>query len=137
MVLLFLLICSACITIHAHRDAAYSSFLANFFLQYIFVHCPKISQLEWHPFTLTSVSESISTLLYHMFVDEGADQVLIMRASIREGPTLCNLHAIFSYSHRFLFGATVNTFQLQWVIKLLRVQDEQKRLPLFQCGKKT
>jgi len=24
--------------------------------QYIFLHCPKLSYLEWHPFTLTSVS---------------------------------------------------------------------------------
>jgi hypothetical protein len=24
--------------------------------QYIFLHCPSISKLEWHPFTLTSVS---------------------------------------------------------------------------------
>ena len=27
-----------------------------FFFQYIFLKCPKISHLEWHPFTLTSVS---------------------------------------------------------------------------------
>ena len=27
--------------------------------QYIFLHCPKISQLEWHPFTLTSVSINV------------------------------------------------------------------------------
>ena len=28
---------------------------------YIFLHCPSISQLEWHPFTLTSVTAFINT----------------------------------------------------------------------------
>ena len=36
--------------------------------QYIFLKCPKISHLEWHPFTLTSVSLlSIKQLLKVMF----------------------------------------------------------------------
>lgn len=53
--------------------------------QYVFLNCPAISQLEWHPFTMTSAPEEDFFSVHIRSVGDWTEKLISMVENLPEG----------------------------------------------------
>lgn len=53
--------------------------------QYVFLNCPAISQLEWHPFTMTSAPEEDFFSVHIRSVGDWTEKLIKMVENLPEG----------------------------------------------------
>lgn len=53
--------------------------------QYVFLNCPAISQLEWHPFTMTSAPEEDFFSVHIRSVGDWTEKLISMVQNLPEG----------------------------------------------------
>ncbi|CAB3999131.1 cytochrome b-245 heavy chain-like [Paramuricea clavata] len=105
--------------------------------QYIFLHCPKISSLEWHPFTLTSCPEEdffsvhIRTAgdwtddLAKLFVDENQEQRQQTPRLAVDGPFGTSSTDFLKYSVCVFVGAGIGVTPFASILKSIWYQHNK------------
>ncbi|TRY56898.1 hypothetical protein DNTS_031024 [Danionella cerebrum] len=95
--------------------------------QYVFLNCPAISQLEWHPFTLTSAPEEDFFSVHIRSVGDWTDTLIKMVQNLPEGgqgpkmgvdgPFGTASEDVFEYEVSMLVGAGIGVTPFASILK--------------------
>uniref|UniRef100_A0A8C2ESL1 NADPH oxidase 1 n=1 Tax=Cyprinus carpio TaxID=7962 RepID=A0A8C2ESL1_CYPCA len=99
--------------------------------QYVFLNCPAISQLEWHPFTMTSAPEEdffsvhIRAVIYH----ENIYFFFCFRMAV-DGPFGTASEDVFDYEVSMLVGAGIGVTPFASILKSIwyKFKDSDPKL---------
>ncbi|MFT7802180.1 cytochrome b-245 heavy chain-like isoform X1 [Arapaima gigas] len=83
--------------------------------QYIFMNCPAISQLEWHPFTMTSAPEENFFSVHIRSAGDWTEKLFKMMAV--DGPFGTASEDVFDYEVSMLIGAGIGVTPFASILK--------------------
>ncbi|XP_026878391.2 NADPH oxidase 1 [Electrophorus electricus] len=108
--------------------------------QYVFLNCPAISQLEWHPFTLTSAPEEDFFTLHIRSAGDWTNQLIKMLENLPEGsqgpkmgvdgPFGTASEDVFDYEVSMLVGAGIGVTPFASILKSIwyKFKDSNPKL---------
>ncbi|XP_026213620.1 NADPH oxidase 1 [Anabas testudineus] len=95
--------------------------------QYVFINCPAISQLEWHPFTMTSAPEEDFLSVHIRSAGDWTDKLINMMQQLPEGaqgpklgvdgPFGTASEDVFEYEVSMLVGAGIGVTPFASILK--------------------
>ncbi|KAB5571172.1 hypothetical protein PHYPO_G00222040 [Pangasianodon hypophthalmus] len=108
--------------------------------QYVFLNCPAISQLEWHPFTMTSAPEEDFFSLHIRSVGDWTEKLIKMVENLPEGsqgpklgvdgPFGTASEDVFDYEVSMLVGAGIGVTPFASILKSIwyKFKDSNPKL---------
>lgn len=82
--------------------------------QYVFLNCPAISQLEWHPFTMTSAPEEDFFSVHIRAAGDWTEQLIKMVDNLPEGaqgPRYVPCAILQPYTKSYISNGTVAQYE--------------------------
>uniref|UniRef100_A0A8C2H5P2 NADPH oxidase 1 n=1 Tax=Cyprinus carpio TaxID=7962 RepID=A0A8C2H5P2_CYPCA len=104
--------------------------------QYVFLNCPAISQLEWHPFTMTSAPEEDFFSVHIRLVGDWTEKLIKMVENLPEGgmavdgPFGTASEDVFDYEVSMLVGAGIGVTPFASILKSIwyKFKDSDPKL---------
>uniref|UniRef100_A0A669D4U6 NADPH oxidase 1 n=1 Tax=Oreochromis niloticus TaxID=8128 RepID=A0A669D4U6_ORENI len=108
--------------------------------QYVFVNCPAISQLEWHPFTMTSAPEEDFFSIHIRSAGDWTDKLIDIMKKVPEGaegpklgvdgPFGTASEDVFDYEVSMLIGAGIGVTPFASILKSIwyKFKDSDPKL---------
>uniref|UniRef100_A0A672N3J9 Cytochrome b-245 heavy chain-like n=1 Tax=Sinocyclocheilus grahami TaxID=75366 RepID=A0A672N3J9_SINGR len=104
--------------------------------QYVFLNCPAISQLEWHPFTMTSAPEEDFFSVHIRSVGDWTEKLIKMVENLPEGgmavdgPFGTASEDVFDYEVSMLVGAGIGVTPFASILKSIwyKFKDSDPKL---------
>ncbi|XP_040261730.1 NADPH oxidase 1 [Bufo bufo] len=106
--------------------------------QYIFINCPSVSRLEWHPFTLTSAPEEDMFSVHIRSAGDWTDNVIKVFQETADNPARLQVDGpfgtasedVFTYEVSMLVGAGIGVTPFASILKSIwyKFQNEDHRL---------
>uniref|UniRef100_A0A8C2D6L5 NADPH oxidase 1 n=1 Tax=Cyprinus carpio TaxID=7962 RepID=A0A8C2D6L5_CYPCA len=92
--------------------------------QYVFLNCPAISQLEWHPFTMTSAPEEDFFSVHIRLVGDWTEKMAV------DGPFGTASEDVFDYEVSMLVGAGIGVTPFASILKSIwyKFKDSDPKL---------
>uniref|UniRef100_A0A3B3YVC2 FAD-binding FR-type domain-containing protein n=1 Tax=Poecilia mexicana TaxID=48701 RepID=A0A3B3YVC2_9TELE len=84
--------------------------------QYVFLNCPAISQLEWHPFTMTSAPEEDFFSVHIRSAGDWTDKLIDIMMGV-DGPFGTASEDVFDYEVSMLVGAGIGVTPFASILK--------------------
>uniref|UniRef100_A0A674BI30 NADPH oxidase 1 n=1 Tax=Salmo trutta TaxID=8032 RepID=A0A674BI30_SALTR len=85
--------------------------------QYVFLNCPAISQLEWHPFTMTSAPEEDFFSVHIRSVGDWTQKLISIVEMGVDGPFGTASEDVFDYEVAMLVGAGIGVTPFASILK--------------------
>ncbi|XP_052374208.1 cytochrome b-245 heavy chain-like [Oncorhynchus keta] len=97
--------------------------------QYVFLNCPAISQLEWHPFTMTSAPEEDFFSVHIRSVGDWTQKLISIVEQLPEGAQGPN-EDVFDYEVAMLVGAGIGVTPFASILKSIwyKFKDSNPKL---------
>uniref|UniRef100_A0A8B9H3J4 FAD-binding FR-type domain-containing protein n=1 Tax=Astyanax mexicanus TaxID=7994 RepID=A0A8B9H3J4_ASTMX len=100
--------------------------------QYVFLNCPEISELEWHPFTMTSAPEEDFFTVHIRSAGDWTDRLIKMVENLPEGngPFGTASEDVFDYEVSMLVGAGIGVTPFASILKSIwyKFKDSNPKL---------
>uniref|UniRef100_A0A8B9GVF7 FAD-binding FR-type domain-containing protein n=1 Tax=Astyanax mexicanus TaxID=7994 RepID=A0A8B9GVF7_ASTMX len=97
--------------------------------QYVFLNCPEISELEWHPFTMTSAPEEDFFTVHIRSAGDWTDRLIKMYTEYN-GPFGTASEDVFDYEVSMLVGAGIGVTPFASILKSIwyKFKDSNPKL---------